>query len=162
MLSSDRRAFLIGSALLLGGCGFRPLYGEGNAGVSAIIEATALQEANDPETYAFRERVRRRVGDARAGGQYLLQWSLNFEESGVAITRTSNVTRFQVTGIAQYRLVEQATGKPVQEGMVKTTGAYDATAAAFATRAAQRDERQQIAEELAELTVTRLLAAASG
>lgn len=162
MLSSDRRTFLIGSAAVLGGCGFRPLYGEGNAGAAAIVDATALQEANDPETYAFRERVRRRLGDAGAGGQFLLQWALEYEEAGVAITRTSDVTRFQVTGIAQYRLIEQTTGKPVQEGSVKTTGAYDATAAAFATRAARRDEKQRIAEELAELAVTRLLAAASG
>jgi hypothetical protein len=162
MLWSDRRIFLGGILAALSSCGFRPLYGESNAGADALVGNIELQEATDPESFAYRERLRRRVGDAGTGATYHLQWLLRYEETGVAITRTSDVTRLQVTATAQYRLISLADGKPLQEGDVKTVGAYDATAEAYATRAAQRDERQQLAEELAELTVTRILAAASG
>ncbi len=162
MWSSDRRLFVLGGMAVLAGCGFRPLYGEQNAGAAAIVGDVALQEASDPETYAYRERLRRRIGDAGAGAVHLLLWEISMEETGVAITRTSDITRYQVVGIAKYRLIAQANGVVVQEGSVKASGAYDATAEAFATRAAMRDERIRIAEELAELSVTRILAAASG
>ena len=55
MSSFDRRALLVGGAYALASCGFTPLYGERSDGVARRI---ALQEAFDPETFAFRERMR--------------------------------------------------------------------------------------------------------
>lgn len=161
MSSFERRTVLIGLTGLVAGCGFRPVYGE-NGGADALVGAVQLQEAVDPESFAFRERMRRRIGHAEDGAAFRLVYQLEIEEDPVAINQAADVTRYQVTAIANWRLVRLNDGTLESEGTVKTNGAYDATAAPFATRSAQRSEREQLATELAELTATRLLAAATG
>lgn len=157
----DRRATL---ALLAGGvagCGFRPLYGQGGP-AEGILGAVSLQEAASPEDFAYRERLRRRL-DLTDGDQpatWRLTWALDFETEGVAITRQADITRYHLTGVARYALasLDREHIEPIH-GEVSVTGAYDATASAYATRAAEMTERRQISTELAELTATRLLAA---
>lgn len=149
------RAGLIASAGLIAGCGFKPVHGERAASLSGAI---ALQEAVDPESYAFRERMRRRVGHAENGPIYGLSYRLDMEEEATAINTASDVTRYQVEATADWRLVRLADGSVVSEGSVRTNGGYDATAAPFATRSAQKAEREELAQELAELVSTRLLA----
>lgn len=159
MSSPDRRAVLAlgGAVLLAGGCGFRPLYGE----AGDVYGKIALQEANDPDSYAFRERLRRRVGDAGEGAELGLSYRIVMEEDGVAVTPDSDVTRYQIAATATWRLTRLSTGEPVQSGEVTTRGAYDATSAPYATRAAQRAEREELSTELAELVAVRVLAAGS-
>ncbi|WP_340109836.1 LPS assembly lipoprotein LptE [Pikeienuella sp. HZG-20] len=155
----DRRAALTILAGGLAGCGFRPLYGEGGP-ADAVLGAVALQEALSPEDFAYRERLRRRLdlqsGDASAA--WRLTWALDFESEGVAITSDADTTRYRLTGTARYALssLRDAAAAPIR-GKVSVTGAYDATASAYATRAAETAERREISTELAELTATRLL-----
>jgi LPS-assembly lipoprotein len=159
MSSCNRRAVisaaLLGAAALVAGCGFKPVYGERTEGLTGAI---AVQEAFDPETYAFRERMRRRVGHADDGARFGLSYRLDMEEEAVAINTASDVTRYQIEATAGWRLVRLADGEVVSEGSVRTNGGYDATAAPFATRAAQSAEREELAKELAELVSTRILA----
>lgn len=150
-----------------GACGFRPLYREGG-GAEELLGSVSLQEAASPEDFAYRERLRRRFGltggGADGGGAARrLVWRLTFEETGVAITRSSDITRYQVTARAEYRLLrsDAADYVVIEEGEVKAIGAYDATASVFAARTARRDERARLSTELAELTATRLLATAA-
>lgn len=160
MSLSDRRTVLAGLVGLaaLSACGFRPLYGEGSGD---LVGKVSLQEAHDPESYAFRERMRRRVGHAADGATLGLGYRIAMEETPVAINPASDVTRYQVAAQAEWRLVDLANGSAVSEGVVKTNGAYDATAGAFATRSSQKSERERLATELAELVATRLLAGAA-
>lgn len=157
----DRRAALalLGVGALFG-CGFRPLHGAGG-GAAGLRGAVILAEATDPETYAFRERLRRRFGDAGAGAAYRLDYELRMEETGVAITGASDITRHQVAGVARWRLSPLEAGAAPLEGQVRAAGAYDAGSAPFATLSAQRSERRQMATELAERTATRIFAAFS-
>ncbi|MEM7524897.1 MAG: LPS assembly lipoprotein LptE [Pseudomonadota bacterium] len=157
---SRRRAIaaLLGGAAL-SACGFKPLHRKGG-GAAALSGAVRLQEAFDPETYAYRERLRRRFGNAASDAPYSLTYELVMEETGVAITQASDVTRFQIAAEARYRLITLADGVVVAEGAVRSAGAYDATAEPFASLSAQRAEREEIAADLAERTVSRLLAEA--
>lgn len=168
MWCSDRRTVI---ALILGGglagCGFRPLYREGD-GAAALLGAVSLQEAASPEDFAYRERLRRRLGLTRQQGgskRYRLIWRLSVDEDGLASTRNAETTRYRLTALARYRLldltVDEETESVVTEGTVKTIGAYDATSSVYATRASRRDERARLAVELGELTATRILAAAT-
>lgn len=159
MSLSDRRSVLIGLAgLSLSACGFRPLYGEGSG---SLVGRVSVQEAHDPESYAFRERMRRRIGHTADGAALGLGYLIEMEETPVAINPASDVTRYQVVARAEWRLIDLASGALVSEGSVKTNGAYDATAGTFATRSAQKGERERLATELAELVATRLLAEAA-
>ncbi|MEL7465593.1 MAG: LPS assembly lipoprotein LptE [Pseudomonadota bacterium] len=158
MSSFNRRALLVGGASALASCGFTPLHGERT---DDLAQRISLQEAFDPETFAFRERMRRRVGHADDGAVYGLSYRLEMEETAVAIDTASDVTRFRVTATADWRLTRLSDGTAVGDGEVRTNGGYDATAAPFATRAAQKAEREELAQELAELVATRILAFAT-
>lgn len=156
----DRRAALI-LLTAAAGCGFKPLYRK-DGGADALLGEVALQEAVTPEDFDYRERLRRRLGltgaHAPDTARWRLDWSLRFEETGVAITRSSDVTRYQVQAFADYLLTPLSDDSEPIRGALKTNGAYDATASAYASRAAKLDERKRLSIELAELTATRLLA----
>lgn len=153
-----RRSLLLALGGLTAACGFRPLYEKGGGG--DLVGRVSLQEATDAESYAFRERLRRRIGDGGDGAPYGLAFRLDLEEQSVAINPAADVTRYRVKAQAEWKLVRLADGDVIGEGTVKTVGAYDATAGVYATRAAQKAEREEIAAELAELVSARVLAAA--
>lgn len=161
MSSFDRRSVLILLTAGAAGCGFRPLYRK-DGGADALLGDVALREAVTPEDFDYRERLRRRFGLKGAGApdmaRWRLDWKLRFEETGVAITRDSDITRYQVQAFAEYQLTPLGGDSNPIQGSLKTNGAYDATASAYASRAAKLDERKRLSIELAELTATRLLA----
>lgn len=161
----DRRGALLLAAGALAGCGFRSLYGD-SSGARDVLGAVLLQEAANPEEFTYRERLRRRLGledggSGVAGASRRLSWSLDFESTGVAVMPNADTTRYRLIASAAYRLESSDGSTPSIEGEVKTIGAYDATASTFATRAAAEAERRDLSIELAELTATRLLAAAA-
>ncbi|MEM8754350.1 MAG: hypothetical protein AAGF90_15340 [Pseudomonadota bacterium] len=155
---SDRRGVL---ALAAGGalsaCGFRPMLAEGEGG-EALRGTVVVAEARDPETYAYRERLRRRLGDPSANAAWRLEYQLRFEEDGVAIEPDSDITRFQVAAVARWRLRPLAGDAEPIEGQVRAAGAYDAASEPFATLSARRAEREEMATELAERTASRIFA----
>lgn len=104
--------------------------------------------------------MRRRLGAAGSDARYTLDYALTFEEDRVAVTQTADITRYQVTAKAIYLLNDSEGDQPVK-GEIIARGVYDATAAPFATLAAQRDEKKRLAIELAERVSTRLLALAA-
>lgn len=161
----DRRGALLLVAGALAGCGFRPLYGDGG-GARALLGAVMLQEAVSPEDFAYRERLRRRLGlegagSGAAGASRQLNWTLEFKSTGVAVTSDADTTRYRLIASAAYRLDSSDGSTPPIEDKVKVIGGYDATASPFATRTAAEAERRDLSVELAELTATRLLAAAA-
>lgn len=153
-----RSVVLALGGLAMAGCGFRPLYEKGGGG--DLVGRVKLQEASDRESYAFRERMRRRIGDGGDGAEFGLGYRIVIEEQAVAINPAADVTRYRLKARAEWRLVRLADGTAAGEGEVSTVGAYDATAGVYATRAAQRKEREEIATELAELVAARILIAA--
>lgn len=162
MWCSDRRGALVLLAGVLAGCGFRPLYGEGG-GAGRMLGAVALQEAASPEDFAYRERLRRRLGSDEGAGapEWRLSWSLRFDETGIAITREADVTRYRLIASAKYTLERLDGSTPPVLGEVRAIGAYDATSSTYSTLSAERAELGDLAVELAELTATRLLADAA-
>ncbi|QIE56284.1 hypothetical protein G5B40_12920 [Pikeienuella piscinae] len=161
----ERRGVLLLMAGALAGCGFRPLYG-GNSGAQVLLGGVILQEATAPEDFAYRERLRRRLGleGANAGANdagWRLTWVLRFEDSDIAVTPGADTTRYRLIASATYRLESTDDATASVKGEVSAIGAYDATASTFATRAAARAERRDLSVELAELTATQLLADAA-
>lgn len=161
MSSFDRRAALIAIAGgVLAGCGFQPVYRQDGGG-AARFGRIILPEARDPESFAFRERALRRLGEAGAGADLRLDTTLSITEEAAAITQARDATRYRLAGEARYVLVRMADKLKVTEGVVRANAGYDAAAGAFATRSARVDARQRLAVELAELTAARLLAEAA-
>lgn len=153
----DRRLFLLSAIAVGAGCGFSPTYQASSAG-RKLIGGISLPGATDPNEFEYRERLRRRFGDAGDGATYRLESELTLTEDGIAITQASDITRFRVTGTAEWRLISIEDKRIVFEDKVSTFSGFDATDSAFAARSARRAAETRVVTELAELTASRLSA----
>lgn len=159
MLSCNRR-WILGAGLALAGCGFQPVHRTGGPG-ERLKGRIALAEARSPVDFAFRERMRRRVGDAGGAADWKLVYKLELTERGAAIEQDLDVTRFNITGVARFSLISQSSEPSFDEEVVVSTASFDALGAAFATRAARKSAEERLARELAERVSARLFAIAS-
>ena len=152
------QAFLGLALLVLAACGFRPLYGEGTpaAAMTGRVEVAMLDGAAG---FAMRERLTQRLGPP-AGATHRLETTLDLDSTGVALTQENVTTRYDVTGVATYRLVPVTGGPPVTAGTVRGGTGYSApvsgASSAFAIRAAERDAEERLAVTLADQIVERL------
>ncbi len=138
------------AAALAGGCAFEPLHG-GAQGAGAWRGSVLVEDIEGREGYAFRQALRRRIGDAGSETRYSLSVALAFEERGLAITQRNDVTRFDVVGRADFALKRRAEdGRTVRAGVARSASAYNTLATPYATRIAAQDARRRVAEDLAE------------
>lgn len=148
MSSPDRRALLVGLAgLAVGGCGLRPLYGAGGGGV--LHGATVVRAGEGRQAYAFREAMRRRIGDPSAEAAFDLAVEVRLEADDLAISEQDDITRIDIRGLAAYVLSERATGTEIERGVVRTASGYNTLASPYATRAARLDAERRVVEDLA-------------
>lgn len=163
----SRRRLLLWAGLapaLLSGCGFTPLYGEG-APATRMAGRVVVPPLEGEAGFAMHERLTGRFGPA-ADPAYRLEVSLSLTRAGVALTRENVTTRFDVVGVAEYRLVPLAGGPAVASGVVRATTGFSApeseTASAFASRVAEQDAEERLAIDLADRIVQRLALSAEG
>lgn len=160
MLLFNRRKILslIALPVLLGACGFSPIYSDGSAAsdLHGKIEITA---GKGREYFEMRERLLERFGftnDLR----YTLIFSYVVDSEGLAVSRTAEITRYNLDGISDFKVID-GNGVVVFSGQVKSTTAYSATSETYPTRVAEQDARSRLALTLADQIVTRISATAA-
>lgn len=147
MWSPDRRGFLaLAGALALAGCGFRPALREEGA-TRELIGLVSFDLPPGRLGYAMREPLRRRLGPPGSDLQWLLVTDLALDETGLAITPDSSITRYVVRGRSRWRLEGPPDQEPL-EGVAESMSAYSATGSLYATRAARRDAEERVARAL--------------
>jgi len=144
-------------AMGVSACGFKPVYRKGAASTD-LRGLVLLPEAVDPISFAYRERLRRRFGDAGEQAVYLLENATKIEESGIAITQASDVTRYRVLGETEWRLVNRETSEVLIADTASAFTGFDATSSAFSVREARKAAEERLAIELAELTISAISA----
>lgn len=155
----DRR-WVLGAGMALAGCGFQPVHKSGGAG-DALRGRITLAEARSPVDFAFRERLRRRLGEAGGAADWRLVYDVQVSERGAAIEQDLDITRFNITGVAKFALVSLSSKPSFDEETVVATASFDAVGQAFATRSARQAAQERLARELAERVSARLYALAS-
>ena len=164
-MSSDtntisRRAALIGGGASLGlsACGFAPIYGD-TAPARALDGRIAVSKIDGKMGFAACKRLTDRLGPATAA-THQLTVTLDVTRDGLGISQTNQITRYNLTGTASYRVISLAAGVPVETGIARAFAAYSATASPFATRIAEEDAHTRLAISLADQIVTRVSATA--
>src|SRR5690606_17358097 len=97
--------------LMAAACGFTPLYDTGSpaAEMAGRVEVGVIEGAPG---LAMRERLVNRLGPPQAP-THRLAVDLEFDTTGVTLTRESVTTRFNVVGHATFALVPLDGGPPV-------------------------------------------------
>lgn len=157
MWLSNRRAFLkLIAATPLAGCGFTPLYGEGTAAQAARGKIDVAQ-IDGLMGFKLRQRLTTRLGPATAA-THRLSVSIRTTSQKLAINQENEITRYSLTGVATFNLLEKTANTSVLKGNVRAFAAYSATASAYATSVAERDAHERLANSLAEQIATRVAA----
>jgi LPS-assembly lipoprotein len=155
-----RRNFLLVSGLLLAGCGYRPLYGGGDSSNAARgLSQIAVQEQKTRAGQLLRnELLSSHLGADSGNATYTL--AMDVTETGKANAGSSERVVYRMT--ANYRLVENATGKQVDEGKSFSSVSFDTVSEPLADLQAENNARQRAARELGQDIKTRLAARFAG
>lgn len=150
----NRRTILTGLALTpLAGCGFTPIYGEGSA-AEKMHGRIALGALSGQDGFQMRERLETRLGRA-VNPTHRLEVDFDVVSKGLAITTDGAITRYNLSGTANY-VVYNLSDQIVFQNKVKAVTAYNATSSAYATRVAKQDAYQRVVVTLAEKIATEL------
>jgi LPS-assembly lipoprotein len=160
MSSYDRRTLLtLIAALPLAACGFTPAYGPGGP-AKALLGRVSIASPTDKNEFDLVERLEERLGRTSAG-RYSLSYSIRTTASGLAVTPTDDVTRFNIDGRVTYSLTQTGSDKALA-GEVTAFTSYSTSGTTVSTVAAREDAFQRLMVILADQIVTRLVAGSAG
>lgn len=146
--------------LILGACGFHPMYG-GSDGRALRQNLDNITVAPIPDRLGQLVRnslLDQMTGNGGADAQYRLSVFLNLEEEGVGFRQDEAITRTNVMLTADYRVVRLADKQVALAGKARVFGAYDVVESDFSTLVARRDIKRNLAERVATQIHTRLAA----
>jgi LPS-assembly lipoprotein len=158
-----RLPLLLASALLLSGCGLRPVYSGGGAGpVAQSLRSVDVAPIGGRSGWMVRTALEDRLGQ-QSGGQarYRLEVELDDDVIGFGIRRDDAVTRERRTLRARYRLVDAAVGTVLLDATAGSDAGIDVVSSEYATVAAEQTALERLAREVADQIVSRLALYAS-
>jgi LPS-assembly lipoprotein len=158
-----RAAALLALALLLPGCGLRPLYAGGGSGeVAQSLRSVEVAPIEGRAGWLVRTALQDRLG-AAAGtrARYRLEVTLDDDITGFGIRSDDAVTRERRTLRARYRLVAADRGTVVLDATAGSDAGIDVVASEYATVAAEQTALERLSKEVADQIVTRLALYAS-
>jgi LPS-assembly lipoprotein len=154
-----RLAALMAAALLLAGCGFRPLYGtasipEGAANAFAAVRIEPIAATNDSDRIGWLVAGALDVALHKPGlsvdAKHVLKVSLTDERRGLAIQDDASITRYNYRLSAEWTLSALGAETALAQGRAETTASYNVVDSQYGTLVARRDAEDRAAREIAE------------
>lgn len=150
----------LAGALLLAGCGFRPLYGD-RATTPAVGDKLAdvgIDIIPDRSGQILRNELLDRMTPRGSAGApaYYLGVALTESRQEFAVRQDETATRSNVIFSARYALRRASDNQVVHGGIAITRNSYDLLQNKFATLSAEDDARTRALRQLAEEIRTRL------
>lgn len=146
--------------LLLGACGFRPLYGERSHAPAVGAQLAAVEIA--PIDDRLGQMVRNHLLDAmnpRGVSQaplYRLEVALSPARENLAFREDEVTTRVNLRVSANYILRPARADEVLTQGSARVIASYNVTRQEYATLVADRDAQARAAREIADEIVSRL------
>ena len=158
-----RRASIIvlaSAALLIAGCGYRPLYGTSvdSAGVSASLSSVAIPEANYRLGQLIRNDLVSTMGSGSGAERYTLIVKPTLKKIGIIKQPQPSVTRQAINLSVSYDLLDRGSGSTIHSGKTFSQASYDVVRQPFADMQAETNATERAAHEVAADIRTRLAA----
>jgi LPS-assembly lipoprotein len=156
------RAVVLASALFLGACGFRPVYGthglDSGSPVAAELNTIAIENIPDRDGQILRNNlIDRLYGPNRpAKLAYALTVKVHFSEQDLGILANATATRSLLDMYADYTLTDKIAGKEILKGTAHSVAGFDRLDAMYGTVAARNDAHQRTLHEISEQIVARI------
>tara|TARA_X000001316_G_C907099_1_gene23478 strand:+ start:192 stop:746 length:555 start_codon:yes stop_codon:yes gene_type:complete len=146
----------------LGGCGFRPLYGRSGAGADlsdtlSQVEIRPVQSSNTSNEYSL-ARVGQQLHNALLDGLsprgprgeqiYRLDVTLSESISSLAVQKSADATRADLSLISSFTLQDQRTGRHLYSGNSRAISSFNILNSEFATLMAEKGARDRAVRQL--------------
>ena len=153
-----RALAILATALLLSGCGLRPLYGGGAGGqVATTLTSVNVTPIPGQVGWLMFNKLKDRLGTGNAtGARYRLDVELDDDIVGLGIRGDRAVTRERRTLRARYKLVEAGTGQVVLDATAGSDAGIDVVSSPYATVAAEQTAAERLSDAVADQIVSRL------
>jgi LPS-assembly lipoprotein len=149
-------ALLVAAALVLAGCGLRPLYGGGPSGaVASALTAVEVGPIEGKAGWLVANALRDRLG-ATGGPRYRLDIRLDDQIQGLGVRRDDSVTRERRTLRARYQLVDVADGAVLVDATAGSDAGIDVVQSEYATIAAENTALERLSGIVADEIVARI------
>ena len=149
---------ILAAALVLTGCGLRPLYGGGSGGqVATTLTSINVTPIPGQLGWLMYNKLKDRLGTENAtGARYRLDVELDDDIVGLGIRGDRAVTRERRTVRARYKLVEAATGQVILDATAGSDAGIDVVSSPYATVAAEQTAAERLSDAVADQIVARL------
>ncbi len=151
--------FLPLAALLLAGCGLKPLYSGGSSGaVANAIGQVDIAPIEGKAGWLVTNALKDRLGAVSGGGgaSYRLVVRLDDQISGLGVRRDNSVTRERRTLRARYQLVDAAQGTVLLDQTAGSDVGIDVVQSDYAVIAAENTALERLSTVIADQIVARL------
>ncbi len=140
--------------LLVGACGFQPLYGKtgSNAKVQAQLSQTYVLPIDGRTGQILRNNLLDRVtpNGVPANALYRLNVRIISEKKGVAIDKTASTNRYNLNLRAKYTLLDRTGKIAYYDGVAQSISSYNIVDSDFANLSAEKNAEKRSAIVLAE------------
>lgn len=145
-------------ALLLSGCGLRPLYADGSGGaVASTLRSVAVAPIEGQIGWLVHNKLTERLGgDGGEGAAYRLEVELDDNVTGFGIRGDRAATRERRTLRARYQLIDLRNGGVVLDATAGSDAGIDVVSSEYATVAAEQTAGERLSEVVADQIVARL------
>ena len=145
-------------ALLLGGCGLRPLYTGGMGGkVAQSLSGVTVGPIPGRAGWLVRNALTDRLAASGGGPErYRLEVELDDQITGFGVRSDNAVTRERRTLRARYRLVDATAGSVLVDATAGSDAGIDVVSSEYATIAAEETALERLSGEIADQIVIRL------
>ena len=152
MMRKRPAVLIVVVALLLAGCGYRPLYSSSaeNQGVAAIMASVEIPEAETRVGQIIRNDLisAMRPGNDGADDRYLLNITPVMKTTEVIDRKQPSTTRESVRLTVAYELIDQQTGQMIHSGKTFSQVSFDVVRQPFADTQAENNAMERAAHEV--------------
>jgi LPS-assembly lipoprotein len=143
-----KKPVALAACLLLGACGFHPMYGNSLAPQLSSVYVEPIAERDGYELRNTLIDALHSDGDA-AGKTYRLKVTLNENSQGIALQNDASITRYNNRLEARYTLSDMG-GNVLASGTQTELSAYNVVTSPYATLVAEQDASKRAAQDVAE------------
>jgi LPS-assembly lipoprotein len=154
-----RATALAAGLLLLGGCGFEPVYGERSLPGGQPLAYFDIDLIGDRTGQMLRNELLERMhprGENRAATGFVLRIRLQESRQGLAVRKDDTATRANLNLVAQFAVYRPGDSQPIFNGTATSVVSHNILAADYANIAARDDARRRGVNQLADLIKERL------
>ena len=151
---------LMVAALVLAGCGYRPLYGSSatDPGVAGRLASISIAEPSDRTGQLIRNELISSMQTGKGEDKYLLNLTTTQQENNVIAKKQPSVTREAIFITTQFELVDRSNGAVLTKGTTFARVPYDVIRQPFADMQAATDATERAAQEIGADIRTRIAA----